>query len=203
MAKQDIAKNIIEASGGIARTANFLAAGLSKTDVCALFNHGYLKRVRHGYYRLAEALEISEEQLLVTLIPEGVLCVESALFYYGYSDFMPRAWSIAVPRTVSRTKIKTTAVKVKVYFIQNEHHALGKTTALLNDVELFIYDRERTLCDCFKYRSRLDNETFIKAVHAYAADEKKNLKNLSCYAKELGVYRKLSELMEVLLNTKI
>ncbi len=67
-------------------------------------------------------------------------------------------------------------------------------------MELAVYDRERTICDCFKYRSRLDDETFNKAVHAYVEDDKKNPGNLSKYAKELGVFRRVNELMEVLLN---
>jgi predicted transcriptional regulator of viral defense system len=67
-------------------------------------------------------------------------------------------------------------------------------------VTLPIYDRERTICDCFKYRSKLDNEIFSKALKAYANDIKKNLNNLSTYAKKLRVYKKVTELMEVLLN---
>ena len=70
----------------------------------------------------------------------------------------------------------------------------------LNGVKLPVYDRERTICDCFKYRTKLDNEIFNKAVNAYVADEKKNLANLSKYAKEMGVYKKMMSVMEVLLN---
>ena len=39
-----------------------------------------------------------------------------------------------------------------------------------------------------------------KAVNAYAADEKKNLANLSKYAKEMKLYTKVMNVMEVLLN---
>ena len=63
-----------------------------------------------------------------------------------------------------------------------------------------MYDRERTICDCFKYRTKLDNEIFNKAVNAYAADEKKNLANLSGYAKQMKLYTKVMNVMEVLLN---
>ena len=75
-----------------------------------------------------------------------------------------------------------------------------KTTGTFNGVKLPVYDRERTICDCFKYRTKLDNEIFNKAVNAYVADEKKNLANLSKYAKEMGVYKKMMSVMEVLLN---
>lgn len=79
-------------------------------------------------------------------------------------------------------------------------YELGKTTGSFQGVDLPVYDRERTICDCFKYRSRLDNEMFSKALNAYANDTKKNLSNLSAYARKLRVYKKVTELMEVLLN---
>lgn len=84
--------------------------------------------------------------------------------------------------------------------MQPELYELGKITDNFNGVELPVYDRERTICDCFKYRSRLDNEIFNKAINAYVKDDKKNLNNLSVYAKKLRVYKKVTELMEVLLN---
>ena len=63
-----------------------------------------------------------------------------------------------------------------------------------------VYDRERTVCDCFKYRTKLDNETFNKALNAYVVDDQKNLANLSVYAKKMKLYTKIMNVMEVLLS---
>ena len=105
----------------------------------------------------------------------GVICVESALFYYAIATCAQRM-SIAVPRSYSRTvKAIQTEVPVKAYYVQNPMYHLGETTGTFNGVKLPVYDRERTICDCFKYRTKLDNEIFNKAVNAYVADEKKNL----------------------------
>ena len=197
---REVAKTVIESRGGIAKSADFVAAGIRAVDVVNLCNAGYLDRVRHGYYQMAEQHETTEEQMLATLIPQGIVCVESALFHYGYSDFAPRKWSIAVPRSVSRAKLDVDALPVQTYFVQQDLYELGKTTGDFGGVTLPVYDRERTICDCFKYRSRLDNELFSKALNAYANDPQKNLSNLSVYAKKLRVYKKVIELMEVLLN---
>ena len=194
------ARNVIESKGGIAKSADFVAAGIRAVDVVSLCNACYLDRVRHGYYQMAEQNEATEEQMLVTLIPQGIVCVESALFYYGYSDFAPRKWSVAVPRTISRTKLDVDTLPLQTYFVQQDLYELGKATGDFHGVTLPVYDRERTICDCFKYRSRLDTELFSKALNAYANDPQKNLSNLSIYAKKLRVYKKVIELMEVLLN---
>lgn len=193
-------KNIIKNNGGIAKTADFVAEGLSNYDVANLCKEGYIARIRHGYYQLDEQEDIKEEQILASLLPESIVCVESALFYYGYNDFAPRQWSIAVPRTFSRTKLKIDSLATKVYFVQPTLFEIGKTGGNFNGVQLAVYDRERTICDCFKYRTKLDNEIFNKALNAYAADKKKNLCNLSSYAKKMRVYKKLMDVMEVLLN---
>lgn len=200
VSKKTIAKTTIENSKGIAKTAQLISAGLSKSDISNLCNSGYIVRVRHGYYSLAEANDTKEEQLIQTLLPEAIVCVESALFHYGYSDFAPRIWTLAVPRTMTKTKLNMDTILYKPYYIQNKLYELGRTFADFDGVKLPVYDRERTICDCFKYRTKLDNEIFNKAVNAYVADDNKNLSNLSKYAKEMKVYKKVMELMEVLLN---
>lgn len=178
-------RDVIVSKGGIAKSADFVAAGIRAVDVVSLCNAGYLDRVRHGYYQMADQSDATEEQMLATLIPQGIVCVESALFHYGYSDFAPRKWSIAVPRSVSRAKLDVDALPVQTYFVQQDLYELGKTTGDFHGVTLPVYDRERTICDCFKYRSRLDTELFSKALNAYANDPQKNLNNLSMYAKKL------------------
>jgi predicted transcriptional regulator of viral defense system len=200
VSKFDIIKKVIIKNGGLAKTADFVASGLSTYDVANLCKKGLIERIRHGFYQLPKTSDITEEKLLATLLPEGIICVESALYHYGYSDFTPRLWTIAVPRTISRTKLKIDAVPLKAYYIQKQYLDLGKVTADFDGVDLSIYDRERTICDCFKYRTKLDSELFNKAIYAYAADDKKNLANLSKYAKEMKIYRRVIELMEVILN---
>ena len=200
MDKKTLSKQVIIEKGGIAKTSDFVAAGIPAVDIVNLCNTGYLERIRHGYYQLADGNTSSEEQLIATLIPKAIICVESALFHYGYSDFAPRKWSIAVPRSMSRTKLEVDALALQTYYVQPEIYELGRVTDDFYGVKLSVYDRERTICDCFKYRSRLDHEIFSKALNAYAKDEKKNLQNLSIYAKKLRVYKKVNELMSVLLD---
>ena len=200
MDKKTLLRQVIIEKGGIAKTSDFVAAGIPAVDIVNLCNTGYLERIRHGYYQLADGNTSSEEQLIATLIPKAIICVESALFHYGYSDFAPRKWSIAVPRSMSRTKLDVDALALQTYYVQSEIYELGRVTDDFSGVKLSIYDRERTICDCFKYRSRLDHEIFSKALNAYAKDEKKNLQNLSIYAKKLRVYKKVNELMSVLLD---
>ncbi|MBQ6896442.1 MAG: abortive phage infection protein [Oscillospiraceae bacterium] len=198
MEHRNIIKNIINANGGITELSALISAGVPKDKIYKLCSDGYLHRVRQGYYQLADDLDFSDEQIIASTIPEAVISMESALFHYGYSDFMPRVWSVTVPRSASRRL--NTSVPLKIYYVKDDIYELGKTIITENDATFAIYDRERTICDMFKHRGKIDNEMFSKAVNAYANDTQKNLITLSDYAKKLRVYKKVMELMEVLLN---
>ena len=178
----------------------FVEKGLCRFDVSKLANDGLIRRICHGFYGLVGGSDLSEAEYIAKLIPEGIVCMESALFHYGYSDFTPRKWSIAVPRSISQKKLKSTTIPLKPYYVQKSVYELGKTMSEFDGIILPVYDKERTICDCFKYKNKMDNELFAKAINSYALDKNKNLTNLSAYAKKLRVYKKVTEIMEVLLN---
>ena len=97
LSKYNIINEVFDTIGEIAKKSDFISAGLKDQDIYAFCKQGYLERVKKGYYKLATSDEPKEELILSKLMTHGVVCVESALFYYGYSDFAPREWSIAVP----------------------------------------------------------------------------------------------------------
>ncbi len=195
-----LAATVFESKGEVVKAADLLVAGLKKWQIKKLCDDGAIMRVRNGYYCLPQKDAASEEVLIATLLPQAVICMESALFHYGYSDFAPRQWTVAVPRSASRAIKQMTQVPIKAYYVPKEYLGLGKNAAKFNDTVLPIYDRERTICDCFRFRTRLDSELFNKAVNAYVADPMKNLRNLAMYAKQMKIYEKVMNVMEVLLN---
>ena len=198
MDRDKIQKIIIDA-GGVARTADFNAAGFANYAVAEMCKQGLIVRVRSGYYSLPDESQ-QEEAVIAQLYPDGIICMDSALFHYGYSDKTPLEWHLAFKRTVTRSRFNTDYPPVRWYMVQDSIFELGSTESEWSGVILKVYDRERTICDCFKRRSLIDSEMFAKAVNAYAADDKKNLANLSAYAKKLRVYKQVTTLVEVLLN---
>lgn len=61
------------------------------------------------------------------------------------------------------------------------------------------YDRERTICDLLRSRTRIDEETVVQAIKNYASSNDKNIHLLSTYAEQLHVEKILKNYMEVLL----
>ena len=94
--KLKLVKEVFNNVGAIVKTSDFVAAEIKEQTVFSLCKQGYIERVKYGYYKLPDLNELKEEYLLSKFLIKGIVCVESALFYYGYTDFAPREWTISV-----------------------------------------------------------------------------------------------------------
>ncbi len=195
-----IAKNIASASESyviamkpIIRTADLNRIGLMSREIAELVNMGKLERIKQGYYRLAENDNDSDAKLISELYPDGILCMTTALFYYGYSDRTPLTWDIAVDRNTSKAKFNIDYPYVKPYYIEKAHLEYGVTEAIYEDCILKIFDRDRLICECIKHENKMDREIYNKAIQSYINDGKKNIANLLDYAKRRNIHKKVRE----------
>lgn len=195
-------EELIKEKGGLAKTSDFLEEGFSHYQIREMEKEGKIDKIRHGYY-LDGSLGIEDEVLISLLFPDAVVSMESALFHYGYSDFLPRMYSLSVRRGFSRSRLKSSPIAIKPYFVDDEIFLLGHSLDSFNGVSLSVYDRERTICDLYKRRNKVDPELLSIALKRYTMDEKKNLDNLSLYAKKMRVYGKMKEILEVLMGGEV
>ncbi len=193
-------RKFISENGGVVKTANLVNLGITNSELQRLCSNDTLQKIKHGYYQLANSDEPREEKLIASFFPDGIICLDSALFIYAYSDRTPIEWTIAFNRNISRSRLDIEYPIIKPYFVDEKLLSIGKTEIEINGTLLNIFDRERVICDCFKYKNKIDSEIFNKAINAYIKDERKNLNNLSIYAKKLRVFKKMNEIIEVLIN---
>ena len=64
MMKLEQIQAVLAQAGGIARTSDFVAAGVTKPELGAFCKAGELERIRQGYYQRAGDYNISEAQYL-------------------------------------------------------------------------------------------------------------------------------------------
>lgn len=177
----------------IIRTADLNKMGFLSREIAELVNIGKLERIKQGYYQLAESENDSDAKLISELYPDGVLCMTTALFYYGYSDRTPLTWDIAVDRNTSKARFNIDYPYVKPYYIEKAHLDYGITEAVYEDYILKIFDRDRLICECIKHENKMDREIYNKAIQAYINDGKKNITNLLDYAKRRNIHKKVRE----------
>lgn len=188
---------LMQECGGVLRTREAQAAGISRARLAELVKNGMLERVAQGQYVLPD--EIPDElYLLQRRSGKLVFSHETALFLHGLSDRTPTRPSITVP---SGYKLSTDMSKsCKAYYIKPDLLLMGvmEMDSRMGH-EVRCYDQERTLCDAVRSRNKMDNQLVVDAIRQYAQGKRKDLNRLSGYAKQLGVERAIMRYLEVLL----
>ena len=174
-------------------TAELLEAKLYYADIKQLLDEGFIERVRRGYYHWVEDDGESEIVIINSLFPDAVLCMETALFYYQYSDRNPSEWSFAIDKNVSKLRTNIDYPFIKAYRVERQLLTLGETEGIIDNHKVRIYDRDRTICDVLRNMNKMDKEIFNKAIQGYVADPKKSIPNLMKYAQVLRVQKKVNE----------
>lgn len=181
----------------IMSTAELTASSLYYADIKFLMDKGLIEKVKRGYYHWVEDFGESEIVMINRLFPDAVLCMETALFYYKYSDRNPAEWNLAIDKNVSRQRTKIDYPFIKAYRVEPALVTLGETTGKIDSVDVRIYDRDRTLCDVLRNMNKMDKEIFNKAIQGYIKDSKKSIPNLMEYAKVLRVQKRVRDLIGV------
>lgn len=181
----------------IMTTAQLNKDKLYYRDIQELLEKGFIEKIRRGYYHWIEDYDRSEVVIINRLFPDAVLCMETALFYYRYSDRNPAEWNIAIDKNASRQRLKIDYPFIKAYRVEPSLLSLGETGGKIDFEKIRIYDRDRTICDVLRNMNKMDKEIFNKAIQNYVKDPKKNISNLMEYAKILRVQKRVKDLIGV------
>ena len=181
----------------VMKTSELTLEKIYYADIQKFLKAGLIEKAKHGYYQWIYEYVDSDIVLLNKLFPDAVFCMETACFYYWYSDRTPNQWNFAIDRKVSKNRTNIDYPFIKVYRTEQKLLTLGMTKYVIDGVEVNMYDRDRTVCDCLRYMNQMDKETFNKVIQNYVKDPKKNISNLIKYAKVLRVTKKARDWIEV------
>lgn len=181
---------MIEEKGGIAKTAELATLGIDYRRLQQFVSEGKLERVKSGYYS-AGFREKPEESMIPVLFPDGVLCMETALYYHGYLKERPYVWHIAIDKNTSKSRFKMDYPIVQPYYSEPSVLELGVTSVELAGQQMKIYEKERVICDCLKYEDKMDRVCLKRGLLGFLADGDKDIARLMKYAKERRVVEKV------------
>lgn len=190
-------KKIFDKYGGMMRTKQLQAENILYRPLQKLIQQGYVEKVRYGYYQWVNHDDFSEVCTVIRLFPDAILCMDTALRYYGYSDRTPADWHLAVSKDSGKSRFKIDYPFVKPYYIEPSLLELGLTLGEIDGHEVRIYDKDRLICDCLRYRNKMDKEIFNKAIQNYIADPGKSVPRLLEYAEMLRVKKTAKDLIGV------
>ena len=179
---------IFEQKQGYAETQDLLQLGIDHYHLKKMENAGKIERVRRGLYRMNAVVHSDQDELATVslMVPDGVICLLSALAYHQLTTFVPWEYHVAILRSRKRmTSIQYPPVKF-VYFAEKQLN-LGIQTVQIGAQQLRVYDMEKSICDIVRYKNKIGIDIMKESLINYLKRTDRDIVKLLKYAGQLHV----------------
>ncbi len=193
------AMNWIKQKGGVVRSKEAISSGIYARTLTNLVRSKRLELVARGVYRLKSMQSQSNPDLVTTAlsIRSGVICLISSLSFHRLTTQIPHEVSIALPEK-SRTP-RLSYPPIKVYRFRGKAYEEGIEKHNVDGVMVKIYNPEKTLADCFKFRNKIGLDVFLEALKKYRSLQRINTERLLKYARICRVEKQIRPYLEAII----
>ena len=192
-------EHLIDTHHGLITRQQVIQAGLSPHLLTYWMKAGKLERLQPGVYRLIEHQGFDQDWLIEVMlrVPQGVLCLTSALAFHELSTFVPTEMHIAIPRAAHRPVFKSPPVQLHRF--SGEQYTHGIETHTVGQFELRVYSREKTLADLLRSRHVYGLALFLEGLKSYTSSKDFDTWKLAEAAQVCRVERLMREYVTVVL----
>ncbi len=174
------------------------AEGVHPRWLRRLQDEGVIERVRAGVYRPREAPETASQTLFeaCAAVPEGVICMTTALAYHRLTTVNPPLIEMAIPRDHWKPVVAYPPVRLHEF----RDMATGvERVRGPRRLELRIFNQERSICDAFRLRREIGKDVAIEALQLYVRQRSgRRLESLLRVARRTGVFTIIRPYVEAL-----
>ena len=199
VSRVDKAIAVFKKHGGILRTAQAMRAGIHPATLYSMRDSGALEEISRGVYRLAGNQPLGNPDLVIVAArtPGAVICLISALSFHELTTQIPHEVHLALPRGAEEPRLDYPPVRT--YRFSGRAFSEGVDTQELDGVRVRIYNPEKTIADCFKFRSRIGLDTVVEAVRYYRERQQVKVDRLMHYASICRVSKVIRPYLDALL----
>ncbi|MCY4383504.1 MAG: type IV toxin-antitoxin system AbiEi family antitoxin domain-containing protein [Nitrospinae bacterium] len=192
-------EEIFRRHGGQLRMSKALASGITRYTLYALRDRGVVEQITRGIYRLRELPPLGNPDLVTVSLrfPRAVVCLVSALARHSITTQIPHAVSVAVPKDSRAPSLDYPPVKAHKF--SHEAYEAGIEEHLLDGAPVKIYNPEKTLVDCFKFRNKIGMDVVLEALKLHKARNGFDLGKLLEYARICRVEKVMRPYLEAIL----
>lgn len=188
-------KRLFMKRGPILKTVVLREHKISSRDIASLSANSLLEKVKHGHYRWND--DQDDLELVQALFPQGVVSVFSAAVVHELTTVNPMSISITIPTNMFKPSLPEYP-PVEIFFAAEEIMELGVEDYMVENNKIRLYNKERTVCDFFKYSGRVGSDMAMEVLKAYVSGENCNLQRLMEYAVKLRVRKYIKPYVEAL-----
>ncbi|MBQ8142564.1 MAG: type IV toxin-antitoxin system AbiEi family antitoxin domain-containing protein [Bacilli bacterium] len=189
---------IFKTNGGYITREDIDNANIPSWFLSDFVKKNNLNKIAPGFYANDNFI-VDDYLILQRRYPKYIYAGLSALYLLGLTDKIPTNIEVSAPQNYHPSRSKVDSLIIHKLSNSNIYELGIKEVKTMFGNIVKTYDEERTICDVIKYRDKYDSETFNKAIKFYIRTIN-NQSKLFKYARELGVEKKVYEIMEVVAN---
>ena len=172
--------------------------GIPRHYLYKLHRQGLIERVARGLYFLPDK-EPSEYQTIAEVakrVPEGVMCLLTALQLHELTTQMPhQVWLAISPK---KRRPKEPNLPIRLFHFSGESLTEGIEEREIEGVQVRVYTPAKTVADCFKFRHKIGLDVALEAFRDCHRQRKCSNDDLYHYAKVCRVWNVMRPYMEAL-----
>lgn len=182
----------------MARAKELQSAGVAATTISRAVEEGLVIRVGRGLYQLPGAEAETAQNLAEAhkRVPNGVICLVSALAYHGLTDQMPRKVWIAIGAKDWLPSIDYPPLRVVRFRPPNLGY--GVETHEIAGVAVPIYSVAKSLADAFRNPKLLDRSVAIECLRNALRQRKATPAVIAEAAKHGNVWKWMQPYLEAI-----
>ena len=187
-------------AGGILTMSEAMKVGVHRRELYALRDRGDLEVISRGLYRLTDMPDPSLPDFIpiAKKIPNGVICLISALAFHEITIQIPHFVYVALPSQAHKPAISYPPMRY--FWYSQKLLRTGVQEHSIDGCIMTIFDVEKTLVDCVKFRNKIGMDVVLEALKMYWRSKTTNLNKLFEYAKLFRVEKILKLIMETIVS---
>ena len=195
----ELYKKVFRENKGILRVSTAIKHGVPKHAIYEMLRKHDLVQEARGLFRLAEFEPLGNPDLVQVsiLIPKSVICLISSLYIHGLTTQIPKQVYIALPQGVKERNIDYPPLRV--FHLSKRPFLAGIENLVFDGIKVKVYDKEKTIADCFKFRERIGIDIAVEALKDYMSQSSPNMRRLMEYARINRVEKLVRPYIETLL----
>ncbi len=157
--------------------------GLHPQQIKRMYQKGILKKITRGLYCTSEMPtgEYHDIAVVTSRVPQGVICLISALQIHGLTTQLPREVWIAIPNRAAIPRLDYPPVRL--IRLTTASLTAGIETRTIEGSKIKIFKAAKTVADCFKFRNKIGLDVAIEALKDYLRLKKGTVDELWQFAK--------------------
>ena len=198
--KLELAITAFRKAGGVLTMSEAMKAGIHRRELYVLRDRGNLEVISRGLYRLTEmpAPSLPDFIPVAKKIPQGVICLISALAFHEITTQIPHFVYVALPRQAHKPVISYPPMRY--FWYSQKLLTTGVQEHLIDGCTIMVFDVEKTLVDCVKFRNKIGMDVVLEALKMYWQTRETNLEKVFEYAKLFRVEKILKPIMEAIVS---